>query len=426
MSRTLLRPIVAFVAVVCVVLLTYATAYASSARPLPGNNYDDEIAAAEKKKADLEQQEEELDHLLEGTAADLVEANARLRELNTQLPEAQRALDLAQERAERARVQLELAQAELDAAQADADRISAQIEADEQRIAELRQLVAALARAAYRGENAHTTLQLVFGTTTTEEFVDEVTLRSTLARTQGNALAELDQLAAANRNLGVKLEAIRVEAERLREEAAALAEEREQALAEAQAKADEIEANLAEQKELTDYLKSQEKRFLQDLEDNQREQVQTQFELAKLARQSIEDGLEFPDGEFLAPVSSIYVTSPYGYRVHPIYGVRIFHAGVDLRAYCGTPIKATTWGIVTHAKWAGGYGNQVLVNHGTINGKGYASTYNHLSRFNVGAGDIVAPGDVVGYSGTTGNSVGCHLHFEILINGKFTDPMDII
>lgn len=78
------------------------------------------------------------------------------------------------------------------------------------------------------------------------------------------------------------------------------------------------------------------------------------------------------------------------------------------------------------ARWQGGYGNQVLIDHGLIGGKSVITNYNHLSRFAVSAGQTVARGDVVGYSGSTGTSTACHLHFEVYVSGSVVDPETLL
>ena len=127
-----------------------------------------------------------------------------------------------------------------------------------------------------------------------------------------------------------------------------------------------------------------------------------------------------------SPMKPPVITSPYGYRIHPIYGYRKLHAGTDFRAYCGTPIIAAASGTVQWAKSVGGFGNQVLLNHGSPNGTSLMTSYNHLSSFALRTGDQVIQGQVVGYSGTTGTSTACHLHFEVYVDGSTVDPETLL
>jgi murein DD-endopeptidase MepM/ murein hydrolase activator NlpD len=112
------------------------------------------------------------------------------------------------------------------------------------------------------------------------------------------------------------------------------------------------------------------------------------------------------------------VSSPYGYRIHPVYGDRRLHTGWDMNAACGAPIYAAASGTVIYSGWKGGYGYANIIDHGG----GMSTLYGHLSTLGAGYGTEVNAGDVIGPIGTTGVSTGCHLHFEVRINGSPVDP----
>jgi len=120
------------------------------------------------------------------------------------------------------------------------------------------------------------------------------------------------------------------------------------------------------------------------------------------------------------------VTSPYGYRRHPIYGYWGLHNGTDFGAGCGAPLFAGAAGTVTSTYYDEVYGNRLYLSIGTVNGANVTLVYNHLSRYNVSSGARVGRGDVVGYVGTTGWSTGCHMHFTVLRNGNPVDPMQYL
>lgn len=125
------------------------------------------------------------------------------------------------------------------------------------------------------------------------------------------------------------------------------------------------------------------------------------------------------NGKWLFPTPSKLITSPFGYRSDPFNGGSAFHSGVDFGDACGTMVGTTRPGTVTFAGLAGGYGMRVVVDHGG----GIWSAYNHLQEFSVQVGDVITQSHGVGRVGSTGRSTGCHLHFEIIVNGGFTDPM---
>lgn len=113
------------------------------------------------------------------------------------------------------------------------------------------------------------------------------------------------------------------------------------------------------------------------------------------------------------------ITSPYGYRTHPIFGTTIFHAGIDIGVDYGTPVHAADSGTVIYAGWISGYGNAVIIDHGN----GLQTLYGHNQSLAVSEGQSVSKGDVVAYAGSTGNSTGPHVHFEVDQNGSPVDPM---
>lgn len=123
----------------------------------------------------------------------------------------------------------------------------------------------------------------------------------------------------------------------------------------------------------------------------------------------------------LAAPSTGAVSSEFGLRFHPIHKTHRLHSGRDYAASCGAPVVAAADGEVIAAHVAGGYGNQVVIDHGVKRGKSLSTTYSHLESFKVRSGGVKR-GDVIGYVGTTGTSTGCHLHFETRENGTPTDP----
>lgn len=129
------------------------------------------------------------------------------------------------------------------------------------------------------------------------------------------------------------------------------------------------------------------------------------------------------NGLFIRPVPGV-VTSPYGYRIHPIYHYWGLHDGTDFGVSCGEPMRAVAGGTVIARYWSDVYGNRLYLNLGQINGKNITAVYNHASGYRVGVGQHVKQGDVVGYVGSTGWSTGCHLHFTLLVNGTAVDPMN--
>jgi len=116
------------------------------------------------------------------------------------------------------------------------------------------------------------------------------------------------------------------------------------------------------------------------------------------------------------------ITSSFGNREHPRSGEPQFHTGVDIASDPGRPVRATADGIVSFADWSGGSGNLVALEHGF----GFSTYYAHNKMLNVKVGEKVKRGDIIGYIGSTGNSTGPHVHYEIWREGKPMNPSDYL
>lgn len=125
---------------------------------------------------------------------------------------------------------------------------------------------------------------------------------------------------------------------------------------------------------------------------------------------------------FSSPLGYLNVTCAYGWRIHPIWGDKRFHTGVDLAANQGAPIYAIASGTVTTAAYSDAYGYYVSLSHGG----GYGSMYAHMTNYTVSSGQYVSQGEVIGYVGSTGWSTGPHLHFEVYVNGNTVNPMEYV
>jgi len=179
-----------------------------------------------------------------------------------------------------------------------------------------------------------------------------------------------------------------------------------------ESRASQVAAELAVQEEQLGELQAVVDEIEVEIASLEREQAQIK---ALIIQQSNQGGTR--PGALLRPVPG-GVSSYYGYRVHPIYGERRLHTGWDMNAGCGAPIRAAESGTVIFAGWKGGYGNAVIIDHGG----GMSTLYGHQSRLGVSYGTSVDIGDVIGWIGTTGVSTGCHLHFEVRVNGTPVDP----
>ena len=129
------------------------------------------------------------------------------------------------------------------------------------------------------------------------------------------------------------------------------------------------------------------------------------------------------NGFLIHPVANSYITSPYGWRRHPIYHYWGLHNGDDFHAPCGVPLLASRSGTVIDEYYSDVWGNRLYLDVGKFNGKSMTLVYNHISSYRAHTGSHVSRGETLAYAGTTGWSTACHLHFTVMLDGTPVDPM---
>ena len=171
-------------------------------------------------------------------------------------------------------------------------------------------------------------------------------------------------------------------------------------------------------------LSDDEKKLQEQITAFKQEQAQIEAQIAA-ANNNMDVDIQYTGGEMLWPVavSGTVITSSYGVREHPIQGVVKQHTGLDIGgAPLGAPVVAAADGIVTYAGWLGGYGNCVMINHGD----GIVTLYGHGNEVLTEVGKQVKQGDIIMALGSTGNSTGPHCHFEVRVNGNYTNPLNYV
>ena len=188
-----------------------------------------------------------------------------------------------------------------------------------------------------------------------------------------------------------------------------------------QSKQNSLTSQYDEATKLINSLNMEASEYEKAFNEAERAQEQAKAELKKLLAKSGSSNTKYVGGDFRWPTAATLITSKYGWRTDPISKKRNMHTGVDIGAKKGASIYAANSGTVIVAGWSSkGYGNYVVIDHGG----GKSTLYAHMSAIKTKKGAKVAKGDVIGLVGSTGWSTGPHLHFEILINGNHTNPMN--
>ncbi|NVM97452.1 M23 family metallopeptidase [Arthrobacter sp. SDTb3-6] len=425
---------------------------------------DDQAAALKQQAADAASALEFVDAGLAKSASDLVMYQGRL-------PGAQAALMDAQNRVGAATELVGSLAARIELAQAGKDRITAQIALDSKKQAEAKSMIGQIAAQSYKAGGIPANLALVLGAGTSEDLANSIDLAEQAMRSQNAALAQLTSQRATNQNAQARLAAVEAEIKdlKVRADAALVAEQaaRDEAAAKKSAvdklisDSAAINARLEKQKPQIQAkvaaVKKQQDTVAAQIAERQRKEREAAAAAAKaaaerLARQQAAAAKAAGDNNFVPPpyvppapgnpsafglqhpfASSVPITSGFGWRQTPpgtidFYGTGGYvHTGIDFGAPCGTPVYAAAAGTVVFAGWdVWGGGNGVKISHGVIQGNALLTAYYHNTSVQVSAGQHVNRGQLIAISGGTGNSTGCHAHFETWLNGVAVDPMTLL
>ncbi len=205
-------------------------------------------------------------------------------------------------------------------------------------------------------------------------------------------------------------------------------EEQKSTRVELQTKKTELESQIAAANEVIAGLEKNISEYKSEFDSNaaQEKEIQSQItkKVAELEKQQKEQSGSAVKGtgtwQWPVPSSST-ITSPFGYRLHPIFGDMRFHSGIDISASSGSTIVAADSGTVVSAVYSSSYGNYVVISHGNNT----TSLYAHMSSMAVTSGQKVTKGQTIGYVGSTGWSTGPHCHFEVKVNGTLVDPQSL-
>ena len=352
-----------------------------------------EIDALEEQRDELKAQREEMQAGID-----------ELKDQQAGVLEQKRALD---EQNEVYRQELELIEEQVSLYTRLVDEKAAELEkateAEAEQLAIYKQHVRAME------ENGdYTYLSIIFGSKSLSELMSNLDM--------------IGEIMDADKRIYDQYTAAREDAEEIKAEYEATLDALSDKQAEYEAEKADLEAKIAEAsamiEQLEEEINSNYDLYLEVLAQEEALESDIQSMIAELERQEAANSIT-STGTYIWPLPGYSPGSAYGWRMHPIYNEMRFHAGEDIGAPSGTPILAADSGMATVIPDNGnGYGNYIMINHGG----GRVTLYAHMSAFAISNGATVNQGDVIGYVGSTGNSTGPHLHFEVRVNGATTDP----
>jgi murein DD-endopeptidase MepM/ murein hydrolase activator NlpD len=280
-------------------------------------------------------------------------------------------------------------------------------------------------------------------------------LANSAMRSQNAALDKLSQQAATNVNSAARLAAVEGEIKDLKAKADAALATEQSARDDAAAKKTQVDTLISDTTALNAQLEAKKPQIQAALAQVKAQQAEVAAQISERQRKEREAAaaaaraaaLAAGNRNYVAPppgnpsafglrhpfAANIPITSGWGWRTVPAGTIDFngtgsyLHTGIDFGAPCGTPVYAPAAGTVTVAGWTNlGGGNTVMISHGVIQGNALTTVYYHNTSVTVSVGQHVEPGTLIAYTGSTGNSTGCHAHFETWLNGTPVDPMTLL
>lgn len=362
---------------------------------------------------DLNDQLQDIQGQINASQGQQQQAESVIQDVTAQLKQIQSELDAAA-------AQLKQIQTRVQAVNANIAQTTADLQAAQAKLLQRQKILNQRIRTIYMHGQLNY-LEVIMGSHSFSDFANRVELLKRIIRSDFNLINEIEAQKQAIEIKKAQLEAQKKELDQLESQA--------------QQKKNEIAAHQAERQAVLQKAQNDKATAVQMEQDLQSASAEIQARIqareqalqaaaAAAAQSSGGSGgdaggnVVVGSGVFSWPVSGP-ITSPFGYRVHPIFGTTIFHSGIDIGVPEGTVVHAADAGTVISSGWLGGYGYAVIIDHGN----GLQTVYGHNSSLLVSEGQSVSKGQPIAYSGQTGYATGPHVHFEVRVNGSPVDPM---
>mgnify|MGYP000844448316 FL=1 len=423
------------VAVVLVAAALGTAPLATSTWPAAADERSDAVDAQQQ----AQQQQAELTASLEGVSAELGQAYLDLQDARTALGTAEAELTAAEDTLAQKQREQQTATDRLSVAQTDLDSLTDEADQSAQNAQEHSDSVASMVVSAYQGDTTFTSWTYVLASDSVEDLSDRASTMEIASGMQESALVAAEAQRARDANRRARQDAVTQRVSTLKDEADAAEQEAQEAADAAQTKRDEVADLETKAAAAASDLEARKG----DLEEQLRQSAaDAEAAAARIAEIDAANRAAYDAGQ--TGVSSatvaadslgsgyighpitgeLAVTSPFGWRIHPVTGAGTGHQGVDFAAAEGTPQYASAAGTVTY--WdSASCGIGLDLNVGYVDGHSYVVTLCHLSGRNVANGQYVNRGDVIGFTGSTGYATGPHVHFQVAQDGVYIDPMTL-
>lgn len=362
-------------------------------------------------------------HDLDESSKAYARASARLDHARTELRQARARLQRVHDRLDDARRQADRLQRELREAQAKLDKAAVALrEARDEVASQREELRGRVIGEATTGNPELAALSSLLDSGSVEDVIVNQTASGLVVGRETDVLADLEDAEAAVEDHKHEVETARNQVER-KKEAADRTVQRVHGLVsdarETKERVGHLVTKASHARHAALRARAHDRAALQRLE---KREARIKQRILALSRRQSGSYTGPTDGLLQYPVNGP-VTSPFGWRIHPIYGYWGLHNGTDFGAACGAPLVASASGTVINEYYDEVYGNRLYLAIGKINGNTITLVYNHMSSYAVGEGAHVSRGQLVGRVGQTGWATGCHLHFIVMRNGTPVDPM---
>ena len=382
------------------------------------------FSVSTKKKPPISQRIDAAGEAVDSANAKVKKAMRTLARMRSELPAARDRLRHATVRAVAAERASAKAEAAADAARTEILHLNTEQLAMLAKVQRNSDRMGQLARTVYQ-QGPFAEIEVVLNAQSPGDVMSRLASVDAVSRTQAAMQRELMTTKADMTMREVRLEALRMQADQEAKAAQQNADEAKAARDDAARAKTEVEQLVAKQKRSLKIAEDNRDAVLQRLNELQAEQARIQAAAAKAAKEAAArraaagEDPESPSGELTWPIAGAGINQGVGPRIHPVYGYKSCHTGIDIQGGTGTPIRAADAGTVISITSGGAYGNATLI----AGGGGLATFYAHQSEIDVKEGDRVKEGEVIGKVGSTGWVTGPHLHFEVHLNGTPYDPL---